>query len=115
MANRFICRKITVKNHSRQGWVLSSRESYAVYDREWKKHVRLFESNPVKYVPLSEFNSKAFVQAVAKYLNEHIESDRATRLIDGFTAKEKIMAAAGFTENNTYCDWCEKFDPDYSK
>lgn len=115
MANRFICRKITVKSHSRQGWVLSSRESYAVYDRDWKKYIRGFGDEEIKYVPFSEFNSKAFVQALAKYLNENTESDRPTRVINGFGAKMEIMRAAGFTDNDSYGMWVEKFDPEFQK
>lgn len=116
MANRFICRKITIKSLSRQGWVLSQHSSYAVYDRDWKKHCHYWDTDPVKYIRFTEKPSKAFVQATAKYLNEHVSPETSTHKIDGFAASKAVLAASGFTDGiSAYGDWCEKFDPEFGK
>lgn len=37
MTKRFSVRKIKVNSYSRQGWVMSHRESFAVTDRMWQQ------------------------------------------------------------------------------
>ena len=87
---RFGARKINVGSYSRQGWLLKSKESYAVYDRNWKTVARaagdcLYDNGEKhKYVQHTSWHDKAAVQQMAEWLNQQNYTD--SQIPDGFTA-----------------------------
>lgn len=114
MAKRFSVRKIKVGSYSRQGWLLSDRESFAVYDREWravaKRHGFLYDyeqsARRYMYVDNTEWNNKDFVKAIADELNKMAADPDFN--ITGNTAYflyNKILKDAGVD----YAGWCNKF------
>lgn len=115
MTKRFGVRKIKVGSYSRQGWFMSERESFAVYDRKWKEVARANGRTPwdggknYMYVQYTEFNNKDFVKAVADYLNQTIGDD-VNKRIDGFCAYNEVLRRdIGHNELNNYAEWCNKF------
>jgi len=114
MTKRFSVRKIKVNSYSCQGWVMSHRESFAVTDRMWQQRPRGYLSiweakSKFLYVQNTEWNNKAFVQAIADYLNETVGLDFEKR-IDGFIAyQEGLKRDVGHCGCNSYKEWCDKF------
>lgn len=117
MTKRFSVRKIKVGSYSRQGWLMSSRESFAVIDRMWRQRPRGYRSewevkDEYMYVRFSEWNNKDFVKAIADYLNETIGLDFEKRP-DGFVASNAVLkrdlAGLEVKEFDEYKIWCEKF------
>jgi hypothetical protein len=76
MAKRFTIRKIKVHSFTRQGWILKTHEEYAVYDREWKKNMKMSGSyyhdvynSEWKYIERAQ--KKEVSQFWADWLNEN--------------------------------------------
>lgn len=118
MKKRFGVRKIKIGSYSRQGWLMSSRESFAVYDSMWKDvaHSRgcsIYENSGKRfmYVEHTMWNNRNFVQALADWLNENIGAD-VSKFADGWKAQiEVIQRDVGLppADLSGYHVWCEKF------
>ena len=112
--NRFSVRKIKVGSYSRQGWLLSDRESYAVIDRDWRKRDRGYRSewevrDQYMYVRGTEWNNKDFVKALAKQLNETVGTDYSVTP-DGWRAQVEVLKRdVGSNDTGSYAAWCDKF------
>lgn len=114
MSKRFSVRKIKVGSYSRQGWLMSHRESFAVYDRKWKDVAHAngyaeWDGKRYMYVQYTEFNNKDFVKAVADYLNQTVGDD-VNKWIDGYRAYNAVLTRdLGNDKIGCYAEWCDKF------
>lgn len=114
MTKRFSVRKIKIGNYSRQGWLMSHRESFVVYDRKWKEVAHynghaIWDGKRYMYVQYTAFNNKDFVNAIADYLNQTIGDDISKR-IDGYIASNKVLTRdLGNDKIDCYAEWCDKF------
>lgn len=115
MSKRFSVRKIKINSYSRQGWVMSHRESFAVYDRLWKEVAKsrgltLWDGKKLMYIPFTEFNNKDFVKAVAEHLNKTVGDD-VTQRVDGYRAHNEVLARdlGDNSKISCYHEWCDKF------
>ena len=122
MSKRFGVRKIKIRSYSHQGWLISQRESFAVYDRKWKDVARAMAQARAKgcsifddygkrhmYVEHTAFNNKDFVKAVADYLNQTVGDDISKRF-DGYQAYNAVLVRdLGKDKIGCYAEWCDKF------
>lgn len=116
MTKRFSVRKIKIGSYSRQGWLMSDRESFVVFDRKWREIAKQhgcaeweWGIKRYKYVEYTTFNNKDFVKAIADYLNQTVGND-VNKWIDGYQAYNAVLVRdLGNDKIGCYQEWCDKF------